>query len=322
MSLQNNQDFQAIGLTGTEKISEAGRKILRFHFLRMVYHEPGTRRGDDLEYLHDMRVATRRMRSALGTFRPFYKKKIRKRYMKDLREVGFALGTVRDIDVFLENMGIEVELDPQVRLLDLSALRNFWQLKREAARAVMLRHLDSSPYQEFLFDFDSFLNTPNLGLKKRFLERDFSHSIQESLPKLIKDHFWRVQVFSEIVNNASVEELHKLRIEIKKLRYLLEFFKEILGEQSVRLIDQLKRIQDHLGKLNDAVVAKEMIKEFIETSRKNVFVQAQEQSVIYLQIKQTERENLQTTFPYVWNEPMKADFKEGFYELVESIENQ
>ena len=51
-----------------EKVSEAGRKVLYLHFLRMLKHEPGTRAGEDIEELHDMRVATRRMRSAFQLF--------------------------------------------------------------------------------------------------------------------------------------------------------------------------------------------------------------------------------------------------------------
>ncbi len=49
-------------------MSEAGRKTFRFHFRRMVYNEPGTRLGEDIEAMHDMRVATRRMRAAFRVF--------------------------------------------------------------------------------------------------------------------------------------------------------------------------------------------------------------------------------------------------------------
>ena len=49
-------------------MDEAARKTLLFHFERMLKHEPGTREGEDAEELHDMRVATRRMRAALRVF--------------------------------------------------------------------------------------------------------------------------------------------------------------------------------------------------------------------------------------------------------------
>ena len=104
MALLSNQDSEKIGLTDLDPISEAGRKVLRFHYLRMISHEAGTRQGEDIEELHDMRVATRRLRSAIGTFRLFYQKKYHKRFMSDLRDVGIVLGRVRDFDVFLVNL--------------------------------------------------------------------------------------------------------------------------------------------------------------------------------------------------------------------------
>lgn len=60
------------GVLPDDPMSEAGRKVLRFHFGRMLEHEPGTRLGDDIEELHDMRVATRRMRSAFRVFTSYF----------------------------------------------------------------------------------------------------------------------------------------------------------------------------------------------------------------------------------------------------------
>ena len=59
------------GVGPDDPMSEAGRKTLRFHYQRMVHNEPGTRLGEDIEFLHDMRVATRRMRAAFRVFGSF-----------------------------------------------------------------------------------------------------------------------------------------------------------------------------------------------------------------------------------------------------------
>ena len=56
------------GLKIDDTMAEGARKTLYFHFRRMLYHEPGTRLGQDIEELHDMRVATRRMRAAIRVF--------------------------------------------------------------------------------------------------------------------------------------------------------------------------------------------------------------------------------------------------------------
>ncbi|MEJ2326812.1 MAG: CHAD domain-containing protein, partial [Chromatiaceae bacterium] len=81
---------------------DAARKPLYFHFLRKLYHEPGTRLGEDIEELHDMRVATRRMRAAFQVFGDYLDMDKMKVFLKGLRRTGRALGAVRDLDVFWE----------------------------------------------------------------------------------------------------------------------------------------------------------------------------------------------------------------------------
>src|SRR5262249_34583357 len=57
-----------VGVRADEPMAEAGRKVLRFHYARMINQEEGVRQGADIEAVHDMRVATRRQRAALGLF--------------------------------------------------------------------------------------------------------------------------------------------------------------------------------------------------------------------------------------------------------------
>ena len=77
-----------------EPMSEAGRKLLYLHFSRMVEHEAGTRSGEDPEALHDMRVATRRMRAAYQLFVPYFDEGAFKPFNKRLKLTGRALGSV------------------------------------------------------------------------------------------------------------------------------------------------------------------------------------------------------------------------------------
>ena len=62
-----------VGVLPDDAMAEAARKVLLFHFERMLLHEPGSRLGETIEAVHDMRVATRRMRSAFRLFKPFFK---------------------------------------------------------------------------------------------------------------------------------------------------------------------------------------------------------------------------------------------------------
>ncbi len=92
------------GLALDDSMAEAARKTIQFHFQRMLEHEAGTRAGEDIEELHDMRVATRRMRAALGVFDDYSDPEAWKPFVKMLRRTGRALGQARDLDVFREKM--------------------------------------------------------------------------------------------------------------------------------------------------------------------------------------------------------------------------
>src|SRR5918998_690738 len=102
--------------------SEVAFAILRQHFAVMLAHEPGVRLGDDPEELHDMRVATRRLRAALKLYADVLHKRA-EQYERDLRFVANALGEVRDLDVHLERLGQEESrngelLEEVVKLLE------------------------------------------------------------------------------------------------------------------------------------------------------------------------------------------------------------
>ena len=94
---------KSIGISPDDTLPEAGRKVWLYHFALMLSHEEGTLLGENVEELHDMRVATRRMRTAFDIFSPAFEPKLMKRYLKGLRTIGRVLGQVRDMDVLLDN---------------------------------------------------------------------------------------------------------------------------------------------------------------------------------------------------------------------------
>jgi len=317
--------IKPIGVTSTDEMSEAARKILRFHFDRMVYHEPGTRIGKDIEELHDMRVATRRMRSAIRTFRGYYRKKALKSFIKEMRTTGLVLGEVRDMDVFLENLEIELESNFEGEDFNLSALFDYWQKKRDLARSDMIRFFDSSKYKQFIREFNRFLNTPFAGAKAYDPDEFEVRIVKNATPTLIMDHWIIVKNYNDELASACVDRLHKLRIRIKRLRYAVEFLREVLGDESGEIIDKSKQIQDYLGRLNDSVVASKMIGDFLN-------IQKQEQGQLdspvrdwnasvehYLQLKQVECDSLISSFPGVWVGFVGSGFEQKLFRLVSNL---
>ncbi|HEY62041.1 MAG TPA: CHAD domain-containing protein [Anaerolineae bacterium] len=305
------------GIQPWNTMAEAGRKILRYHFAEMLRHEDGTRFGEDIEELHDMRVATRRMRAAFIVFSDAFEPKEIKSYIKGLRGVGRALGKVRDLDVFMEKATKYLNELPSEKRNGLDPLLDSWHQQRDVSRMQMIEYLDSENYKRFKIQFNVFVNTPGMGVKQRNQEDNLLGLVQNSAPMLIYTQFSSVRSYEEVMQNATLEQLHALRIRFKKFRYTVEFFREVLGDSAKEVIRDIKMIQDHLGDLNDANVACALLNEFIEkwedsqnslplTERVNP-----EPIVAYLASKHAERYRLMTTFPEAWAYFTRPEFKQN-----------
>jgi len=294
------------GIKVDDSMTEAGRKILSFHFAHMLSHEKGTRLGEDLEELHDMRVATRRMRSAFEVFRPFFKPKVVKSHLKGLRAAGRALGHVRDLDVFIEKAEHYLATLPEEERTGLEPLMEAWQQEHTIEREKLLAYLDSKEYQQFKLDFNDFVSKPRMDALPDPASTAKPYLVKHVVPVLIYTRLAAVRAYDRIIANAAIEQLHALRIEFKKLRYAMEYFREVLGEQVKDVINDIKSLQDHLGDLNDANVACQILREFTETWEErqiNLPLQERQNSepvVAYLATKHNERHNLMITFPEAW----------------------
>jgi len=249
------------GVTADDTVAEAGRKTLRFHFARMLAREPGTRDGTDLEELHAMRVATRRMRAGwriFGTgFRPDRTKKLRGR----LRDVAGRLGAVRDLDVQLEAVDAYRADMPAAEQRSLQPLLDSWHELRVAAREDLLRELDSDGYMRFVEDFRVFVHTEGMAAVQ--VSPTEPHHVRDTAPSRIWAAYEQVRAYEPVLRWADVETLHDLRIAAKWLRYSLEFVREPLGPDVEVLVPKVTALQDHLGWLHDADVAAARARAFL-----------------------------------------------------------
>ena len=252
------------GLTPDDPMSEAGRKILRFHFRRMLYHEAGTRLGQDIEALHDMRVATRRMRAALRVFGSFFDKGYRRRLLRGLQLTGSALGAVRDLDVFMEYARTYLAGLPTERQHELDPLFDYWHSERESARTKMVAYLDSPTYQKFVRFCEEFVETPGLGSSVQQDQGPIADRVRQVAPRQIYARYEAVWGYENVIRDAPIATLHALRIDGKRLRYTLEFFREVLGNEIEEVISVLVKMQDHLGALHDADVSQSLLRTHME----------------------------------------------------------
>jgi CHAD domain-containing protein len=320
---------KGLGIDPAAPMAEAARRILRKQLARMVAHERGTREGRDIEELHDMRVAVRRMRAALRVFRGYLDTTAYKPFRKTLRRTGSILGMVRDLDVFREKAQRYLEGLPEERRSELDPLLTAWQSAHARARKGMLELLDSKAHAQFKKAFARFLATAGAGAPPES-DVPLPDRVRVAVPLLVVSSYAAVRAYEGRVEGTDtpLPRLHQLRIAAKGLRYTLEFFREILPTEVEGLIDRIKTLQEHLGNLQDAVVTCGILRDFLtwgtwgdhraEAAAATGVVVAPGVAT-YLSVRQAELQRLVKGFPAVWRKVSGEDFRRRVLAVVADL---
>lgn len=240
--------------------AEAAYAVLRKHFGVFLANEPSTRLGEDIEGLHDMRVAARRLRAAMSAFRPYLPPRF-DRFRLELGWVAAALGVVRDLDVQIERMEEWRAGFDESHAHALDGIEQILEHRRGRGRARMLAVLDSRRYALFVERFSAALRIgPPHGFEAGAVPA------LDAGPRLIERRYRRVRKLGDAITPASpAYEYHTLRIDAKKLRYALEFFGPLYGKQSLDFSSRVTALQDVLGLHQDAEVAVDMLRDLAES---------------------------------------------------------
>jgi CHAD domain-containing protein len=250
-----------LGIFHGMPMAEAGRLMWRRQLLALLLNEAGARRGEDPEYVHDMRVATRRARAVARLFGPFFRRKALREHLKNLRRTARALGAVRDADVALLKLRKYAKSRPDSEQQGLAEIRAVWRVERRQAYRSLLEWLDSPDYRSFVASFAEFCRTAGLGARTEESGSETPPApchVGDVMPSAILNRFEQLRAYERLFESAqplSVSALHALRIDCKALRYSLETVEHLLGEEGGEIVQQMKRLQDLLGDLHDAVVA-------------------------------------------------------------------
>jgi len=256
---------------------QAMRMILRYLIGVITSNVDGVKADIDTEFLHDFRVASRRVRSALGQIKGVFPGEKSNQFRKDFSILGKTTNILRDLDVYLLKQEQYRALLPEHLV---GGLDPFFQDISEARKAELRnvkKFLNSASYRNLVSRWEGFIDSnsvyaveeaknaqrPVLELAQRFIFRRYKQIIRDG---------------QNIADDSSDEHLHRLRIDCKKLRYLLEFFSSLFPEKNIlTLIGQLKKLQDNLGDFNDLFVQQEHLREYftqIKKSRPNSLLTA------------------------------------------------
>ncbi|MGH2594024.1 MAG: CHAD domain-containing protein [Anaerolineae bacterium] len=304
------------GFRPTDPMPEAGRRIMAFHFARLRKLESAAAEGDE-EAIHDMRVAIRRLRAAFRIAGPFYKRKVVRSFRADLRDLADHLGAARDLDVIL-NHGLAFAQRQPPGAPKLDAWLDLLKSRRAEAQRDLVQFLGGKRFAKFAEAIEAFVTEPGAAVNSGD-HPEGSPRVCDVIPVAVWTQYSVVRAY-ETLEHPSLESLHALRIEFKRLRYLLEFFREVLGAGAIKLIELTVRAQDHLGLLHDADVTAKMLGAYLaEHAIAGMGASDLAAVVAYLSEAQAEIQTRQDQFPEMFREITGKSFRKQLATLLGKV---
>jgi len=210
--------------------------------------------GTDVEGVHQMRIALRRLRSALKVFGGITRKQSCENMMQELVWMTNVLGDARDLDVFVTQT-----LPPMLQQMQnqpsLVSLAEKAKQDRQQAYSIAREAITSQRYQRLLLTLGDWLENQRWR-KQKAAEVTVATVAKNMLNKRYK----LLKQSGKDLKRAAPEERHETRIAAKKLRYLAEFFAELYPAKSAKpFIKCLAQLQDQLGVMNDISVTSGLV---------------------------------------------------------------
>lgn len=244
-------------LSPDDAVAVAARAVLRFH-LRTFARSEGPARGGEVEPVHQLRVATRRLRAALRFFRPLPPARFVGWARREMAWLGDTIGAVRDLDVLGQAVSAHAaRLDPQLRGA-LGPLALTIHDRRSAAHVDLVAALDSRRCRRLLDRLAAFADASVTVAQPRLGE------VAQALISPLERAALRAG--RRIGGDSPPEALHRVRVRIKRLRYALETLRGLGGKGLRKWIRRLEDLQDLLGEHQDAVVQIEWLRRFADTA--------------------------------------------------------
>ncbi len=242
---------------------EALVRIFRFLSGVMRKNIDGIKRDVDTEFLHDFRVASRRTRAGLVQLKKVLPAGVAGTFRKRFAVFGSTTNRLRDLDVYLLNAGGYRELVPADVRKHIEPLFEHLRAQRATELVRVAVWLDSDECLGTLDEWERILDTT---LSEDDANRKSSTPVVELANASIRSrHGSVVDSGSKVAAELEDAALHALRIDCKKLRYLLEYFSNLYDKNKIsKLIKQLKLLQDNLGRHQDICFQQEGLRIFAE----------------------------------------------------------
>jgi CHAD domain-containing protein len=256
---------EIIEIDPDSSVQEAVTKIARFMIRVARQTEPGIIDDIDTEYLHDYRVSIRKLRSVITLVKGAYSEEETRRLKDGFGDLARETNRLRDLDVYLLD---EEDYRQHVPESIRSGLdRMFADLRAERATELgrLRRRLQSAEYKREMDSLVDWFSQSELSCGERA-----ELAIGDVVEKEVRKHYRHVRKLGmALTRKTPDEEVHELRIECKKLRYLLEIFASLFHQKQLKnILKRLKGLQNILGDFNDYSVQSESMLEYLNNAKR------------------------------------------------------
>ncbi len=242
-------------------VEESMAFMVRSCLEHLIANEACTLQTEDPEGIHQMRVAMRRMRSALRLYRDMLPPHQYEHFVGELRWITGEMGPTRDLDVFLAEIATPVAANFSNDDAGFSALDRIGRIAQDEARSASRQAISSPRYARFILDLTSWLE--RRGWREQSLSETSAQlfgPVIDLSDAVLDKRYRRVRKRGRTFEQLAPAERHQLRIDIKKLRYALDFFGSLYRAKDVEpFAKHLSRLQDALGYANDVEVAQHIV---------------------------------------------------------------
>jgi CHAD domain-containing protein len=251
-------DAAASSVSRDEPAALTLRSALGVHLRALAAAEDGVRAGD-VEPVHQVRVATRRLRATLALFAPLVPKGLARFAERELAWLGTAVGSVRDLDVLDEAVAdLAKRLDPELRGT-LGPIAVAIRERRSVARDALVKTLASARCRRLRTRIGTFAGSR--------LPTTTNGRLGEVAPRLLRPLLrTTLRAGRQVSAESSPAEVHRLRVRVKRLRYALETLRGPEDKATGKLLRRLIRLQDLLGDYQDAVTQAAWLRTHAETT--------------------------------------------------------
>lgn len=250
-----------IDLAWSSSVYDSASAIARTFLEVARRNENGILSDTDTEFLHDFRVSLRRIRSMLSLFKQVYADRDCQRVKKELAAIMKQTNRLRDLDVYMMQRSSFFELVPESMYAGLETLFEIFKQERRESFDQLCAYLQSDDYRLRINDLQRAFSESG-GMEPGYRAQESSGMYAG---KTILQRYRKVARIARSIDAETPDEVvHRLRIQCKKLRYLMEFFTPLFPQRRMkRLVRSLKGLQDLLGIFNDCSVQRESLTQFV-----------------------------------------------------------